>query len=167
MQQFTDYEHYKNEVKLTIDNTEHLYQQAISIQDMDRMGDEINSLFSNTVTQMRTNGCQDYPLQTDHEVVEVLDWVQSVAADLRREARDAFVSPHKYEGDDCTECDAKNTKPVTMTIEEHLKTLYPNATAIIRDEVPSNDLVHTSIEWSGISYRVREHDGGIVAFCKV
>lgn len=77
----------QREFKLTLENTETLYRQALAISDMTSSGDEINALMSATLEQMKANGYAVEPLPTDHDVVTMLHLTQSVASTLRREAK--------------------------------------------------------------------------------
>ncbi len=52
---FTDIEHFKNEVKLTIENTEELYKLALDVVDFNYENNQISNLLSATIRQINQN----------------------------------------------------------------------------------------------------------------
>lgn len=80
-------EDFKRELQLTLENTESLYRQALAMKDTSCTGDEMVALYDATVAQIKENGGEvPTPFATDHEFVAMLDYLQSVACRLRREA---------------------------------------------------------------------------------
>lgn len=78
---------FKRELKLTIENTEHLYNLALSVNDFDWLSDQVDALQVQAVQQIKENGAgSKVPhLHTDFDVKEVGEHVAGIAKDLQLE----------------------------------------------------------------------------------
>lgn len=82
-----NFKDYKRELKLTLENTESLYKQALAITDFDWMGEQIDALYVATWAQINENAGENVApeLVTDHDMREVKDVVVATAKDLQLE----------------------------------------------------------------------------------
>lgn len=83
------FSHYKNELKITLENTDTLYKQALAITDFDWMGEQIDALYIAVWAQINENADENVAptLVTGHDVREVKDVVISTAKTLQTDAR--------------------------------------------------------------------------------
>lgn len=84
-----NFTNYKRELKLTLENTQDLYKQALEITDFDWQGEQIDALYVATWAQINKNAGENVApeLITDHDVREVKDVIVSTAKTLQMEAK--------------------------------------------------------------------------------
>lgn len=79
---------YKRELKLTLENTEGLYKQALAMTNFDWLGDQVEQLYMGVWAQINENAGENVApvLITDHDVREVKEVISSTAKTLQNEA---------------------------------------------------------------------------------
>lgn len=83
---FTDIEHFKNEVKLTIENTEELYKYALEVVDFNYENNQISNLLSQTIRQINQNS-HHMTMMSRTDKLELYPVVVATVKQLQEEAK--------------------------------------------------------------------------------